>query len=109
MDLHSGVVEASEGPGGTLRETDGLPSLSPLPPPHTPHPEASPPPPTVSLRVLSAGEEEGSLTAESALEAAALCSPGCGWSTSREPAAPREEGGLPGVAPISQGALGVHI
>lgn len=44
VDLHSGVVEASEGgPGGALRETDGLPSLSPLPPPHTPHPEASPP------------------------------------------------------------------
>ena len=68
-------MEASQGPGGTLREADGLRSLSPLPPPHTPHPEASPPPPAVSLWVLSAGEEEGSLTAESALEAAALCSP----------------------------------
>ena len=107
VDLHSGVVEASEGPGGTLRETDGLPSLSPLPPPHTPHPEASPPPPTVSLRVLSAGEEEGSLTAESALEAAALCSPGCRWSTSREPAAPGEEGRLPGNLFLSSPA--VHL
>ena len=71
-------MEASQGPGGTLREADVLRSLSPLPPPHTPHPEASPPPPAVSLWVLSAGEEEGSLTAESALEAAALCSPAAG-------------------------------
>lgn len=71
-------MEASRGPGGALREADGLPSLSP--PPSSPHssPEASPPPPTVSLWVLSAGEEEGSLTAESALEAAALCSPAAG-------------------------------
>lgn len=95
MDLQSGVAEVSQGPGGALREADGLPSLSP--PASSPHssPEVSLPP-AVSLWVLSAGEEEGSLTAESALDTAALCSPGCGWSTSRESAAPGEEGGLPG-------------
>ena len=95
MDLHSGVVEASQGPGGALREADGLP----------PPPSLLPTLLTASSRcvpaVLSAAEEGGSLTAESALAAAALCSPGCGWSTSGESAAPGEEGGLPGKLLLS--------
>ena len=94
MDLHSGVVEVSQGPGGALREADGLPPLSP--PASSPH--SSPEnPPAVSLRVLSAGEEGGSLTAESALDAAALCSPDCRWSTSRESAALGRRAGFPGL------------
>lgn len=115
VDLHSGVMEGSQPSNsseGSRHPPGSLSPAPPLPPPSSPHssgPAAGSPPPTVSLRVLSVGEEESSLMDGSALDAAHLCFQAGGWSTAGVSAAPVEmwgvEARLPGVPHISQVAF----
>lgn len=86
VDLHLGVMEGSQPSHSSEGSRHPPGSLSPAPPPpasplrptlapHSSGPAAGSPPPAVSLRVLSVGEEESSLMDGSALEAAHLCFP----------------------------------
>lgn len=79
VDLYPDMMWGTVGPVRSSKGSGYPPGSSPpVPPPSSPHssgPAAGSPPPAVSLRVLSVGEEESSLMDGSALDAAHLCFP----------------------------------